>query len=265
MEEQLCRLLGYLLGDASLKIKKIKNTRKIQTEVVIETADKAVTKDFSETCRKLLKRDVGRITSRKRSERWRKTYCFSCKINKEWRQKLFKLSPTYRTKPIIHNNTKKYPDAKIPVIVFKNKNNMRNFLQAFVNSEGSVQLRVSRHDKSLELMRYVKISCSHPRILNSASDMLKAMSINNRKAPLKNSNSLIIQQKDSLRQFSKEIGFMKGIKVSRTGRWGGYEKRDILNLLIKTFDMKRGHLQHHNNESDVYRFLRNQLPSGNGF
>jgi len=262
-EEILCRLLGYLFGDASMRIKRVKGTEKIQTDVIIECADRAIVEDFSGVCRRLLERDVGSIGKRKRSKNWRATYTFSCKINKEWRKRLFGLSPTYRTKPYV-GSVKRYPNVKIPGVVFKNKHTLRNFLQAMVNSEGSVQLRVWKHNKWFELLRYVKISCSHPTVLDAIHKTLNSIGVDNRKAPKRNPNSVIIQKKEAMRKFSNEIGFMKGIWVSRTGLWKGHEKRDILNLAIKTFDMPRGHLQRFNTEKQVYWFLRRQLSPGNG-
>jgi hypothetical protein len=256
-EQLLCRFLGYLFSDASLRIKKVKNKKKIQTEVMIECADKSIVQDFSNICHKLLEREVGKIHTRKRSENWRRTYIFYCKINKKWRNQLFSFSPTYRTKPVAGE----YPKIRISDIVFSKRANVISFLQAFVNGEGSIQLRVTKHDKWFELTRYIKISCSHPYLLNQVSKMLEILNIHHRVAPLKNPKAIIIQKKKSVIDFKETIGFMDGICVSNNGRWASYEKKQILRALVNSFDIPRGRLQEFADKESVYKFLNvNYLP-----
>jgi hypothetical protein len=257
----LSKLLGYLLGDASFKMKKRRSDNKTQSEVAIECADKAIVEDFSEICKKLLKREVGGIHSRKRAGNWRRTYHFTCKINKEWRNILLDLSPTYRTKPFRVNGEVIFPELRIPRFISSKTIFIANFLKAFTNCEGSIQLRVTKHAKWFEITRYVKLSCSHPHILQEVSRMLEILGISNRKAPKNNPVSVIIQGKKSILEFNRLIGFKKGIEVSNNGRWAGYEKRDILNALLKTFSLPRGKLQEFKKTEEIYNFIKiNYLP-----
>lgn len=272
-EENLARFLGYLFGDGSLRRKKNKNGIG-QTELAIECADLSVVQDFQKLCKEILQRDVGKITSRKRKRSWRTSYSFYCKLNKQWRKLFFKFSPTYRTSPCPdyedgicavcktkHYKGTKYPYIQIPKFIFRNRNNMQNFLQAFTNSEGSVQLRVNRHNKWLEFSCYVKISTEHPTLLKEVSKMLKILEIDNRFAPKLNPNSIIIQKQDSIKVFQKLVGFMDGIKVTPTGIWGNYEKAKILKAVINTFDFERGFLQKFSNDEELYSFIKvNYLP-----
>ena len=268
-EKDISRILGYLFGDGSLRIKKNKKGLE-QAEISIECADISIVKDFQNLCIKILERKVGKISARKRSKNWRTSYSFYCKLNRQWRKFFFKLSTTYRTSPcIIYNKNKickkcktkhykntKYPLIKIPSFIFRKKENMKNFLQAFVNSEGSIQLRVNKHGKWLEFSRHVKISTEHPVLLKEVSRMLTLLKINNRLAPKTNPNSIIIQQQDSIKKFDNLIGFMKGIRITPTGIWGNYEKSKILKVAIKTFDFKRGFLQKFSDSDELYSFIK---------
>ena len=271
----LSRFLGYLFSDGCLK-RKINKKGIEQTEVCIECTDISIVQDFQHLCREILGREVGKISSRKRKEKWRMSYSFYCKLNKQWRKFFFKMSPTYRTSPCPttykknglckmcltkHYKNTEYPNIKIPKFVFRNKENIINFLQAFTNSEGSIQLRVNKHDKWFEFSRLVKISTEHPVLLNEISAMLEILEINHRIAPLKPPNSIIIQQKVSILKFKQLIGFMDGICVTPTGIWGNYEKSKILNALTKTFDFEKGFLQKFSNAEELYSFIKvNYLP-----
>lgn len=271
-DKELSRFIGYLFSDGSLRYKRNKKGI-VQAEVAIECADICIAEDFQQLCKKILKRDVGKISIRKRNKNWRASYSFYCKLNKKWRKFFFKISPTFKTSPCIlnkidgckcpkgHYKNTNYPNIKVPKFVFKNKENIKNFLQAFTNSEGSIQLRVNRHNKWLEFSRHVRISTEHPLLLKKIYKMLKILRIENRFAPKSNPNSIIIQQKKSIKKFKKEIGFMDGIYITPTGIWGNYEKSKILNALISTFDFNRGFLQNFENEKDIYSFIKvNHLP-----
>ncbi len=269
-EKHMSRFLGYLFGDGSLRRKKNKMGVE-QAEVAIECADLVLVQDFQQICSKILGRKVGKITKRKRSENWRASYSFYCKLNKSWRKFFFNMSQTYRTSPCPiknkhgdlcrvcltkHYKDTMYPAIKIPKFVFKNKENIRTFLQAFTNSEGSVQLRANRHNKWLEFSRHVKISTEHPILLKEVSRMLKILKISHRFAPRKNPNSLIIQRNESIRRFRKLVGFMDGIRITPTGIWGNYEKSKILDAIIKTFEFDRGFLQTFSDDNEIYSFIK---------
>ncbi len=272
-ERDLARFLGYLFSDGSLRRKRNKKGIEL-AEVSIECTDLSIVQDFQQLCKKILCREVGNISTRKRRETWRASYSFYCKLNKSWRKYFFKMSPTYRTSPCSdyengiceichtkHYKKTKYPYIKIPEFVFKNRYNMQNFLQAFTNSEGSVQLRVNKHNKWLEFSCYVKISTEHPLLLKEVSMMLNILKIDNRLAPKINPNSIIIQKQNSIKRFQVLVGFMNGIKITPTGIWGNYEKAKILEAVIKTFDFKRGFLQNFANNEELYSFIKvNYLP-----
>lgn len=254
-ETNLCRFLGYLFGDGSLKVKKVKGDKKTQVEAEIECADRVVVEDFASICQKLLKRNVGSIRERKRNKNWRTTYTFSCKINKKFQKHLFSLSPTFRTKPHLTKKGKVYPTIRLPEIIYKRKENTTGFLKSITNSEGSIQLRVSKHGKWFELMRFVKISCSHPLLLQEISKCLDTLGIENRLAPKNSPVSVIIQKKNSVRKFQKKVNFLEGIKVSNNGRWKGIYKSSVLSALIDSYNIPRGKLQNFKTKEEVYKFL----------
>lgn len=254
-KSRLCRLAGYLLGDASIK-KKYKRSGRFQIELSIEAADLSMVKDFRELCKELVNRKVGRIHSRKRSENWRKTYQFSCKINKKISKFLFDLS-TFNKRDF---------SVKIPEIVFRNKKNKINFLQALFNSEGSVALNVSKNRKWWVITRYVKFSSKNLTILKTVKKILLSLEISCRISSLKNPKEITIQGKENLIKFSRLINFMYGIEISPFSIWGGYEKNKILKLAIISYKLKRGFLQQFRNKEEIYNFLQNSWPlSGDAF
>ena len=67
-EERLCRLIGYLSGDASIKIKKRYRRSGFQTELSIESTSLSIVKDFRNLCRQLVTRRVGKITEKVRKK-----------------------------------------------------------------------------------------------------------------------------------------------------------------------------------------------------
>ena len=109
-----------------------------------------------------------------------------------------------------------------------------------MNSEGSVQLRIAKHGKWFELTRFVKISCSHPKLLKNISELLLKLGIENRMHPKNAPISVIVQKRDSLIKFSKDINFLEGIKVGNNGRWKGYEKSHILKIAIVSLELPYG-------------------------
>ena len=252
-EAKLSRLLGYLFGDANLRERKRYGRKGTQTEISIEATDLSMVEDFAELCKILLNKQTINIASRKRFKNWRETFGFSTKVNKKISEFLHGFSPTYRKKP----ENGKYPDCKIPAFVFKNPTNIKNFLQAFVNSEGSVRLRVIKHNKWWELQRYVKISNKHPALLKAISEMLTNIGIDHRFHPPKEATSIIIQQKYAIMKFWNEIGFLNGIKVSPRGIWGNYEKKLVLKTIVNSFKIPKGKLQEFKNEKEIYDFLKN--------
>lgn len=247
-ENRLARLVGYLLSDASVRIKKRSRRSGFQTELSIESADLSLTQDFAKLCSEFTKRNVGKISTKHRSANWRETHSFACKINKTLSEFLFKLTPTY---------IKMDKNCKIPNFVFKDTENMVNFLQAFTNSEGSARLRLVKSRKWWQVQRYVKLSSKNPTILEGVQKTLDSLDIKNRKAPKKKPVALIIQEKNSLKKFQKLIGFMGGIKVSLNGIWKGHEKSQILNMAVNSLEIKRGELQKFQNAEELYEFLKN--------
>ena len=83
------------------------------------------------------------------------------------------------------------------------------------------------------------------------AELLKKLEIQHRFSPKNEPVSIIIQPKDSIRKFKKEIGFMKGIEVSPRGFWGGFEKSKVLEIIVKSFELPRGKLQEFTSESEI--------------
>jgi hypothetical protein len=46
---------------------------------------------------------------------------------------------------------------------------------------------------------------------------------------------VVLERKEDLIKFQKEVRFVDGVKVTKNGIWSGMDKNDVLDILVKTF------------------------------
>ena len=176
--------------------------------------------------------------------------------SKEIFNHLMKLTPTFRTKPF---NNGEFPNSKIPeFIMLFDKRNISKVLRVMFSADGSVCFGVKWHkSKNMwQFTRRVKFSSKHPAIKQQIAELLKRFELN----PETWEKEVVLERRNDLIEFKKEIGFIPGVKVTKNSKnWDGFEKNQILNLLIKSFKLKKKDLQQFKTKEEVINFLKRLL------
>ena len=70
----------------------------------------------------------------------------------------------------------------------------------------------------------------------------------------------MLNKKSDLIKFAKEIRFVNGVKVTKNSKnWCGFEKNQILDLAIKTFELRKKDLEKFKTKEEVIDFLKSFL------
>ena len=194
MNENLSSLIGLLLSDGSVYYDKSKRTYCIQFTNKIESMRNYF---------RFLMNQIFEVCN------FKENYCknavsvrvFSVKIAKF----LFQFSPSYRklqynTYPI------SYPDCKIPECIKRSKKLSATFLRSYASCDGSIYFN-PKHS-----IRYVELTCYHPRLLNGLVDCFKTLEIKCKPTE----NSVVVSCKTELAKFYNIVGFLKESLVSKT-------------------------------------------------
>jgi hypothetical protein len=126
------------------------------------------------------------------------------------------------------------------------------------SADGSVCFGVKWHkSKNMwQFTRRVKFSSKHPVIKQQIAELLKRFELN----PKTWEKEVVLERRNDLIKFKKEIGFIPGVKVTKNSKnWEGFEKNQILNLLIKSFKLKKKDLQQFKTKEEVINFLKRLL------
>ena len=71
---------------------------------------------------------------------------------------------------------------------------------------------------------------------------------------------VVLFKKQDIIKFRKEIGFIRGVKVTKDSKnWEGFEKNLILDLAIKTFELKKKDLQEFKMKNEIALFLKSLI------
>jgi hypothetical protein len=71
---------------------------------------------------------------------------------------------------------------------------------------------------------------------------------------------IVLDEKNDIFRFQKEIGFVDGVKISRKSKnWIGFEKNKILELIVKTFQLRKKDLEKFSNKEEIVNFLKTLL------
>jgi intein/homing endonuclease len=194
MNKQLSSLIGLLLSDGSVYYDKSKRSYCIQ----LTSKFKSMRNYFKFLMKKLFKVSNFHENRCKNAISIR---IFSTKIAKF----LFQFSRSYRT---LHFNINpvSYPLCKVPNEIKKSKIFSAAFLKSYASCDGCIYFN------SKYSIRYVEITCYHPRLLKDITECLKILDINCRTTE----NSVIISGKENLIKFYKQVGFLKESFISKT-------------------------------------------------
>ena len=65
---------------------------------------------------------------------------------------------------------------------------------------------------------------------------------------------IVLDEKNDIFRFQKEIGFVDGVKISRKSKnWIGFEKNKILELIVKTFQLRKKDLEKFQSLEDCWQ------------
>ncbi len=170
-------------------------------------------------------------------------------------EKMFQLSKSYRTKACenfpqcMHLSGKRsactmfgtikiggveYPKAEIPKTVFKLNEITKEFLRIYSSCDGGISVVPAKNKRnSLFLVRKVFISVKHPTLNWQITELLKNMGY----SPSQYKDQVRLVKKEDIVKFGKEIGFIKGSKISNDSKFlSGFEKNFILKKVIGSYN-----------------------------
>lgn len=158
---------------------------------------------------------------------------------------------SYRTAPFKDG---KYPETNIPEKWFEfGDKEITTILRAVFDADGGCSVRVSWRSKKkcLEIERELFIACQHPKLRSRYKQLLNKLGIKCGES----STKVVITSKESFEKFRDLINFSEGVLVGYDSKhWHGIDKRELLNILIKSYDIPRGSFQRLEKEQ-VYSLL----------
>jgi hypothetical protein len=240
---QLTLLAAYLLTDGGISAK----NENIWT-IYFRNNDKEIIRSFQKQLH-LCCGKKGYITKRKDGSDFVRLH------SKELANKLFKLSQSYRTKacenfPRCRHLSGKmsacklfgtttidgieYPKAKIPDIVFTTPELAKKFMKIYASCDGGVSVVPAINKrKSMFLVRKVFISVKHPILNKQLTELLQKMGY----LPSQYKDQIRLVKKADIIKFNKEIGFIKGCRISNDSRFlARFEKNVILKKVVKSYN-----------------------------
>ena len=143
-----------------------------------------------------------------------------------------------------------YPNCKIPKRVFLSKEMARKFLRVFVTCDGGLSLTVGKNKNGIFLVRRLFLSVAHPRLKMDLIRLLKMVGFK----PAYYSDQIRIISREEFSKFKKEIGFVKGSKVSGNSvRFEGWERSRLLDLILESYGHPSRVINNLNNFSDGFK------------
>jgi hypothetical protein len=177
--------------------------------------------------------------------------------NKEIKSELTKIIPIFRRKQFKDG---KFPNCRIPEFFFKlRKHELTEIMKVMFSADGCVSIGVwwNPKEKAWKLKRRIQISSSHPIIRKQLAKLLKEKFNINAKIRW---NGVVIENKSDIKKFWKEIRFVDGVKISgKSKNWKGFEKNQILDLAVKTLNLKKQDLKKFKSKEEVINFLKSLL------
>jgi hypothetical protein len=129
------------------------------------------------------------------------------------------------------------------------------------SADGYVTLTVKwdKKKKIWRIIRRIKLACKHPILKEQISELLKKVGLLHQVSK----EELIIERKRDILKFAEEIKFVPGVKVTKNSKfWRGLEKNDVLNLVIKSFEINAKDLKRFKTKEEVINFLKSLVGSG---
>lgn len=154
---------------------------------------------------------------------------------------LHKLTLSFRTRPCNHhpvcpgidtnfgicpkgNVNTGFHNVKVPDFIKTSSKEIKiRFLRGLFSGDGSCVF--SKNKKGFN--RRVTLTCHHPVLLDEIKELIQSLGI----ICAKERNEILIRRKSEIKKFKELIGFLQGSIVTH-GRFVGFEKNDVLNLMV---------------------------------
>ncbi len=235
-------LAAFLLSDGGIAARGKKSWT-----IYFRNKDKSVIDEFQrvlkESCGK-----IGYVTKRTDGSLFIRLH------SKEFAERLFKLSKSYRTKACnnfpqcrhlkgkrssctTHGaeivNGIEYPKAEIPKQIFKNKQLANEFLRIYASCDGGISVVPTKNIRgSPFLVRKIFISVKHPKLSEQLTNLLFDLGF----SPSRYKDQIRVIKMEDIRKFRDEIAFIKGAKISKDSKFlYGYQKNQILDKIINSY------------------------------
>jgi hypothetical protein len=240
-------LVGLLLTDGS-----VRNQKRSQ---------KVIFSNKSEILHELFRKLMGKLFNVQRFEERtdRLGVKSTIKTSKNIVEFLLTLTPSYRTKPYEDGT---YPPTEIPKFIKQmSKEDLSKVLQIMFSCDGSVVLGVKWHKLKNHWVftRRIQLTSVLPKVLNGLSKLLREKF---QMRPKIWKNEIVLDRKHDILKFSKEIRFLDNVTISRKSRnWYGFEKNFVLDLVVKTFELRKTDLDRFQTREEVIEFLKSQIKS----
>jgi hypothetical protein len=125
-----------------------------------------------------------------------------------------------------------YPTIKFPTEIEKNTQLAKIFLKIAYSCDGGVSLYEAHRDKQSWLIRKVFIDSKHPLVRNYYQKLLEKLGFRTKIY----GSQIRIQKREMFKKFSKEIGFVKGVKIGKDSKyWVDKTKNELLSLLLRSY------------------------------
>ncbi len=140
-------------------------------------------------------------------------------------KKLLKHCKTFRTKAF---DNKKFPKPRLPTNINKiDKTTIAKLLRLAFTLDGGLAIGIGKNRTEVKIL----LKCYNPHLRNTFSRMLNKLGIHH----IKNNEGLFIRNRASIIEYTKVIGFEKGVRVGHDSkRFYGIEKQQLLKAISKT-------------------------------
>jgi intein/homing endonuclease len=161
---------------------------------------------------------------------------------------------TFRRKQYENGN---FPDVRLPIFIQRlSKKFLFEFLNAIFTADGSISVSVRWHNKNKnwEIRRRVEFSCKHPKLRDDVFKLMKNVGFYPR---ISNNDNITLERKKEILKFAKRIRFVSGVKIGGDSKiWKGFEKNQILDMAVKTFDLRKQNLEKYESKHELIELLK---------
>lgn len=170
---------------------------------------------------------------------------------------LHQVVPTFRTRQL---GDASFPKSRLPEFIFSlSSHEIQEILRVMFSADGGISMWISRHKKKQvwEIRKRIFLASRHPKIREQVVLLLKEIGIESKD---RKSGEVVIWKKSQIEKFHSIVGFVSGVEVTKDSKhWTGFEKSQILDLAVKTFDFKKKDLQKFRTKEEIISFLKSFL------